>query len=231
MFRTAFVDDCLIAREFNSGDVVRKAGYRDFVLSPYVGRVVYSSPDSGKVHVQWPWGAEELPASELVKDLSGAFEPPMQADQIYTTHEMARNVNSTEVVEADAKWRKSLASQIVDRYEHYTMPLYRAACEAWHCEIPEIEAFQRMVAVFGPRYGQDAVRLTIANLYELGRRVGLYWKDPKRKYKTSLKEKSTGKLGCPRCKGELKDRVFQHGGKVKLCKGCGFVINPADIIP
>jgi hypothetical protein len=229
MFRTAFVDDQLIAREFNSGDVVRKAGYRDFVLSPYVGRVLYSSPDSGKVHVQWPWGAEELPASELVKDLSAAFAPPMQADQSYSTHEMSRNINSPEVVEADAKWRKSLSSTIVDRYEQYTMPLYRAACEAWHCEIPEIEAFQKMSAVFGPRYGQDAVRLTVANLYELGRRVGLYWKDPKRKYKTTQQEKASGKLHCPRCKGELKPRVFTHAGKVLLCKGCGFTIHPRDI--
>jgi ribosomal protein L37AE/L43A len=229
--RVAFVDDQLIAREFKSGDIVRKAGYRDFVLSPYVGRVLYSSPDSGKVHVQFPWGAEECPASELVIDRSESFQPPMAADQSYSTHEMSRNINSPEVVKADEKWRKSLSSRIVARYETYTLPLYRAACEAWHCEIPEIEAFQRMAAVFGPKYGQEAVRLTVANLYELGRRLALYWKDNKRRYKTTQREKQSGKMSCPRCKGLLKPRVYRHGGRVMLCKGCGFAIHPKDITP
>jgi hypothetical protein len=229
MLRHAFVDDQLLAREFNSGDVVRKAGIRDFVLSPYVGRVLYASPDSGKVHVQWPWGAEESPASELVIDRSATFQPPMQADQSYSTHEMSRNINSPEVVKADEKWRKSLASTIVEKYEEYTLPVWRAACEAWHCEMPEIEAFTKMSAVFGPEYGQEAVRLTVANLYELGRRLGLYWKDPKRRYKTTQQEKKTGKFNCPRCKGGLQPRVYKHGGRVLLCKGCGFVIHPKDI--
>ncbi len=230
MFRTAFVDDQLIAREFKSGDIVRKAGYRDFVLSPYVGRVLYSSPDSGKVHVQWPWGAEEIPASELVIDRSESFQPPLQVDQSYSTHEMSRNIDSPEVVAADDKWRKSLASRIVDGYERYTLPLWRAACESWHCEMPEIEAFQKMSSVFGPRYGTDAVRLTVANLYEHGRQLSLYWKDPKRRYKTTQTEKKTGQFRCPRCKGGLKPRVFTHGGRVLCCRGCGFAINPRDIV-
>jgi hypothetical protein len=227
--RVAFVDDQLIAREFNSGDVVRRAGYRDFVLSPYVGRVLYANPDTGKVHVQWPFGWEEVPATELVKDVSASFQPPMMADQMYSTHEMSRNINSPEVVEADKKWRKSLAAEIVDRYENYTMPLYRAACEAWHCEMSELEAFTKMAQVFGPTFGQDAVRITVGNLYELGRRLALYWKDPKRRYKTTQREKQTGKLECPRCHSALKPRVYRHGGRVMLCKGCGFAIHPRDI--
>jgi len=227
--RVSFVDDQLIAREFKSGDVVRKAGIRDFVLSPYVGRVIYSSPDSGKVHVQWPWGAEESPASELIIDLSGNFQPPLQTDQSYSTHEMSRNINTPEVVKEDAKWRKSLSSTIVEKYEEYTLPLWRAACEAWHCEMPEIETFTKMSATFAPQYGHEAVRLTVANLYELGRRLALYWKDNKRKYRTTQKEKQTGALTCPRCKGILKPRVFSHGKRVLSCKGCGFSISPLDV--
>jgi hypothetical protein len=229
MQRVAFVDDQLIAREFKSGDFVRKAGFRDFVLSPYIGRVIYSSPDSGKVHVQWPWGTEENVPSELIIDRSDSFLPPLAADQSYSTHEMSRNIDSPEVVKADDKWRKSLASRIVEQYEVYTLPLWRAACESWYCEIPELEAFQRMAKVFGPEYGTEAVRLTVANLYELGRRIALYWKDPKRRYKTTQQEKASGKLSCPRCKGVLKPRVYRHGGRVMLCKGCGFAIHPKDI--
>lgn len=227
--RLAFVDDMLQAREFKTGDVVRKAGYRDFVVSPYAGRVLYSNPDTGKVHVQWPWGAEESVASELVIDTSGDYLPPLQADQSYSTHEMGRHINSPESVKADAKWRKKLSSQIVDRYEQETLPLWRAACEAWHCEMPEIECFTKMAMVFGPEYGQEAVRLTVANLYELGRRLALYWKDPKRRYKTTQKEKQSGKYSCPRCKNPLKPRVYRHGGRVMLCKTCGFAIHPNDV--
>ena len=102
MLRTAFVDDKLFAREFNSGDVVRKSGIRDLVLTPYVGRVIYSNADTGKIQVQWPWGVIEEVASELIHDTSGYFAPPSM-DQSYSTWESSRNVNSPEVVKADEK--------------------------------------------------------------------------------------------------------------------------------
>ena len=250
VLRYAFVDDCLVAREFKSGDIVRKAGYRDFVLSPYVGLVIYSNVDTGKVHVQWPWGAEESPASELVIDRSESFEPPLQMDQSYSTHEMSRHINSPSVMKADEKWRKSLSSTIIKKYEDSTLPIWRAACEAWHCEMPEIETYTRMATVFGNEYGQEAIRLTIANLYELGRRLAIYWAGPpgKRRYKTTQQEKKTGKYICPRCHGRsvvdtavdpntapstqtyLKPRKYQEGKHVYLCKNCGFTIDPKSII-
>jgi len=229
MLRTAFVDDQLYAREFNTGDVVRKAGLRDFVLTPYVGRVLYSNVDTGKVHVQWPWGAIEEPATELIKDASTFYPPPVM-DQSYSTWEGSRNVNSPEVVKADDKWRSSLASRITQKYEERTLPLYRAACEAWHCEMPEIEAYVKMAAVFGPEFGDDAVRITIANLYGLGRQVAIYWKDSKRRYKITQKEKASGKISCPRCKAMMKPRVYRQGRKVLQCDGCGFSIHPKDLV-
>ncbi len=233
MLRTAFVDDQLAARDFKSGDIVRKTTIRDFVISPYPGRVLYANPDTGKVHVQWPWGAEESPATELVRELSGHFDAP-HFDQSYSTYEGSRNINSPEVVKADEKWRKSLASmplheRIIHLYEERTMPLYRAACEAWHCEMPETEAFVKMAQVFGPEFGQDAVRITVANLYELGRQLAIYWKDPKRRYKVTQKEKTSGKMSCPRCKGILKPRTYRAGRRLLTCKTCGFAIHPKDV--
>ena len=235
MLRTAFVDDQLIARDFNTGDVVRKAGIRDFVLSPYVGRVLYSNVDTGKIQVQWPWGAEIETASELIRDTSNYFAPT-QADQSYLTWEGSRNFNTKESQKADAKWRKSLAAQAIEKYEIKTLPLWRAACEAWHCGMGEVETFFRMSSVFGPEYGQDAVRLTVANLYELGSRLAIYWKNNKRKYRTTQTEQSNGKFVCPRCKGLLKPRVHTRGRRVLQCsvrpdgsKGCGFSIDPRDI--
>lgn len=228
MQRTAFVDDQLIARDFNTGDVVRKSGLRDFVLSPYVGRVLYSNTDTGKVEVQWPWGAEVETASELIKDTSNYFGAT-QADQSYSTWEGSRNINSPAVQKADEKWRKSLASRVAVAYEEKTLPLWRAACEAWHCGMDEVETFFRMSSVFGPEYGQEAVRVTVSNLYELGRRLAIYWKDGKRRYKVTQKEKSSGKIVCPRCKGMLKPRVYRAGRRVLQCLKCGFSIHPKDI--
>jgi len=229
MHRIAFVDDQLVARDFNTGDVVRKAGLRDFVLTPYVGRVLYSNPDTGKVEVQWPWGAEIETASELIRDASNYY-PALSLDQSYSTWEQSRNENSPETVKSDEKWRASLASRVVSKYEDATKPLWRAACEAWHCGMGEVDAYLRMGSVFGDAYGDDAVRLTVANLYELGRRTALYWKDQKRRYKVTQQEKSSGDLKCPRCKGTMKPRTYRQGLRVLLCKTCGFTIHPKDVV-
>lgn len=229
MTRTAFVDEQLLARGFNTDDVVRKSGNRDFVMSPYIGRVLYSNVDTGTVQVQWPWGAEMEAPSTLVRDASGHYLPP-EIDQSYSTWEGARNINSPEVVKADKKWRGSLAAFVVSEYERRTMPLYHAACEAWHCQMDEVETFIRMASIFGPKFGEDAIRLTISNLYETGRRFAIYWFDRKRKYKVTQKEKTSKTYACPRCRGILKPRVHTHGGKILLCKACGFTVAVSDLM-
>lgn len=228
MRRTAFVDDRAAARGFSTGDVVRKAGIRDFVMSPYVGRVMFSNTETGNVQVQWPWGEEQELATYLVKDMSGDFAPP---DPISSglTWEAARHVDGKEVEKQDAKWRKSVAASVVHAYEARTLPLWRAACEAWHCAMPEMDAYLGMASSFGGEYGDDAVRITVSNLYELGRRFAIYWKDQKRRYKVTQQEAKSGKVSCPRCKGLLKPRVFRQGERVLSCKGCGFSIHPADL--
>lgn len=226
--RIAFVDDQLIARGFNTGDVVRKAGTRDFVLSPYIGRVLYSNVDTGKVQVQWPWGAEIETASELIRDTSEFFAAP-QVDQSYSTWEGSRNTNSKSDQKADEKFRKSLSSRIVDAYEEVTLPLWRAACEAWHCDMGELDTYFRMASVFGSEYGQEAIRLTVSNLYEHGRQLAIYWKNNKRRYKVTQKEKTSGKVVCPRCKGFLKPRIYRQSKRVLQCQNCSFVIHPKDL--
>lgn len=228
MRRTAFVDDRAAARGFSTGDVVRKSGTRDFVLSPYVGRVVYSNVDTGSVHVQWPWGEEQEQATLLVKDLSGDFSAPEPVASSLTW-EASRHVNGEAAGKADAKWRKSVASSVVDEYERRTLPLWRAACEAWHCEMPEVDSYLQMASVFGPEFGDDAVRITVSNLYGLGRRMAIYWKDQNRRYKVTQQEAKSGKVFCPRCKGNLKPRVFRQGEKVLACRSCGFSIHPSDL--
>jgi ribosomal protein L37AE/L43A len=232
----AFVDEPLLAREFGPGDTVRKAGTRDFVLSPYVGRVVYSNHRTGKVQVQWPWGSEQESPSELVKDASGLI-PPSFIDQTYVTWDAAESLGAPPVVATPATaWKRVLSSsgpmsaRIAGAYELRTQPLWQAACKEWHSGTQEVEAFQRLAASMGDAFGLDAVRVTVANLYGHGRRVSLYWKDTKRKYRVTQREKSSGKVVCPRCKGLLKPRTYRAGQKVLLCRTCGFSIHPEDIL-
>lgn len=226
--RKAFVDDQLAARQFNTGETVRKSGLRGFLLSPYVGRVLYSNVDTGIVQVQWPWGAELEFATELVSDVSFTIKPP-NIDQSISTWEGSRNINSPAGIESDVEWRKSLASQIVAEYESKTIPIYHAACKAMHEGLDEVEAFvslSRMAA----EYGTDVVRRTISNLYGAARRMAIYWVDPKRQYRVTQKEKNIGVLSCPRCRGGLKPRTYRQGKRILLCKECGFTIHPKDLL-
>jgi ribosomal protein L37AE/L43A len=229
-----------MAGGFATGDVVRKTGLRDFLFTPYVGRVLYSNPETGKVAVQWPWGAEQDSPTELIKDVSGDFVPSLGTDQSYSTWESARHTHDESATKDDEKWRKSLAyrvterhtvsKRIVARYEQKTLPIWRAACKAWYKGMDEFEAFKIVNASYGEVFGDDAVRLTIANLYGLGRRLALYWKNNKRQYQVTQKEKSSGKVICPRCKSILNPRVFRQGQKVLVCRTCGFSIAPEDLV-
>lgn len=245
--RLAFVDDMQAAKDFASGDVVRKMGIQELVTAPYVGYVVYSNPRTGKVHVQWPWGAEEEAATSLIRDITGDVPPNSSLNQSYSTWEMARHINDPATLKADAKWRKGLASRVADKFvaadrilkiisahERKTIPIWQAACHAYHHGIGEIETFRLLAAEFGEEYGLEAVRLTVANLWEAGRnpssREALYWKDGNRRYKVTKREKDSKKLTCPRCKGTMRPRTYRHGKRVLQCPKCGFSIAPKDLI-
>lgn len=243
MKRHAFVDDMQAARDFASGDIVRRMGYRELLPGPFAGRVVYSNPKTGKVHVQWPWGVEEEPASELIRDISSEVAPNMALDQWYPTLDGVRFINDEETGKQDAKWRKGLASQVAERYlratmparillqyEELTKPAWRLACKAWYRGMDEISAYRAVLAVFGKDFGEECCRLTVSNLYEEARRVAIYWKDNSRRYKVTKREKSTNQLTCPRCKGVMKPRKYEKDKHCMQCKQCGFSISPQDLI-
>jgi len=227
--KTAFIDEQLLAGDFSTGDLVRKVGLHAFSISPYVGRVIYSNVDTGKIHVQWPWGAEQESPVELMRLVDPEVLPPT-FDQSFKTWESEHHKDGKEVEKLDQKFRKSIASRIVDAYETKTLPLYHAACEAWHCQMPEIETYVRMASVFGDDFGDEAIRLTVSNLYESGRRLAIYWKDKKRRYKTTRKERELKCFSCPRCKSILRPRTYRQGRRVLMCKTCSFAIAPSDII-
>jgi hypothetical protein len=243
MKRRAFVDDMQAAKDFATGDSVRRLGYREMLPSPFAGRVIYSNPKTGKVHVQWPWGAEEEPATELIRDISADVAPNMALDQWYPTLDGVRFINDEETVKQDTKWRKSLASrvaqrylratmpmQILLRYEELTKPAWRLACQAWHQGMDEISAYNIVLATFGEEFGEECCRLTVSNLYGNARRLAIYWKDNSRRYKVTKREKSTNQLTCPRCKGVMKPRKYSKDKHCMQCKGCGFSISPQDLI-
>lgn len=251
--RTAFVDDIQAAKDFATGDVVRRMGYRELLPGPFTGRVIYSNPHTGKVHVQWPWGAEEEPATELIRDLSGEVAVNMALDQIYSTWESSRLINGESADKADEKWRKSLLkndekwrkqmassasvarlAKIASAYEERTAPLWRAACKAWYDGLDSVQAFSIISRFHANEFGIDAIRVTVSNLYETARRpsarYALYWKDSGRKYKVTKREKDTGSIMCPRCRSAMKARTYRHQKKCLQCSGCGFAISPKDLI-
>jgi predicted RNA-binding Zn-ribbon protein involved in translation (DUF1610 family) len=235
MLRTAFVDDVAAAKDFTSGDVVRKTDFRNFFPSPYAGRVVFVDYRNGTVQVQWPWGSEQESPTELIRDLSGDVAPPLSLDQTYSSWAQTRFENDVDALKADAKWRKSLTAAVAAKYEVSTAPLWRAACKAQHDGLDEIAAFMSLSTALSEKFGDDAVRLTVANLYDAGRtlspRLALYWKDKGRRYKVTQREKSMGKIRCPRCGAEgMRPRTYRANKKVLSCTGCGFSISPKDLI-
>jgi predicted RNA-binding Zn-ribbon protein involved in translation (DUF1610 family) len=241
--RRAFVDDMQAAKDFATGDIVRRLGYREMLPSPFAGRVIYSNPKTGKVHVQWPWGDEEEPATELIRELNRDVAPNMALDQWLPTLEGTRFINDEGTVKQDTKWRKSLASRVAERYlrasfpirllrqyEDLTKPVWRAACRAWYHGTDEVSAYTSVLASFGEEFGEECCRLTVSNLYEHARRLSIYWKDSNRRYKVTKREKSTNNLTCPRCKGKLRPRKYRQDKQIMQCKDCGFTISPKDLI-
>ncbi len=239
MKRVAFVDDMAYAREFAPGDLVRQSDLRDLFFSPYVGRVVWSNPRTGMVQVQWPWGADLEPATTLVRDLSENKAAPQSLDQTLSSYE--GHIHSHSLENRDAEWLRPASkrkasgpadrfTRIVERYEQMTLPIWRAACRQWHIKSNEVNAFLNLSRELGPDFGTDAIRITVGNVYELGRRLSMYWKDSNRKYRVTQREKTTGKLECPRCNGVVKPRVYRQGQKILMCSSCGFSIHPEDLL-
>jgi predicted RNA-binding Zn-ribbon protein involved in translation (DUF1610 family) len=241
--RKAFVDDCEAAKDFASGDIVRKTDFRDFFPSPYAGRVVYSDPRNGTVQVQWPWGSEQESPTALIKDMSGSVAVPLHLNQTYDTWRQERLTNDKETLKQDAKWRSKLSSEsstalldnVIIQYEERTKPLWRAACKAHYYGLNQIQAFQRLSAYLADVFGSDAIRITVSNLYSvpehLSRRLAIYWKDTGRRYKVTQREKASGILRCPRCgQNSMRPRVYRQGKKVLQCRACGFAISPKDLI-
>lgn len=245
--RVAFVDEVALAREFATDDHVRKTTHRDSLHSPYVGRVLYSDQQTGKVMVQWPWGPEHEQPSELIRDASDAARPPLILDQLPYTVERSQHSNSDADFKADEKYRKSVSGTMAQRvaqiynyeqrirriaqaYEVHTLPIKRAVCLAFHKGQSEIEAYVSVGSQFATVYGSEPVRLTVSNFYETARRLAIYWKDNSRRYKVTQRERASGKLKCPRCAEPLKPKTYRQGQKIFNCSACGFSISPEDLV-
>jgi ribosomal protein L37AE/L43A len=170
-------------------------------------------------------------ASHLIKvnTENALYYPLIETDQSYSNHEQSRHTNDPKTLKDDTKWRKSLASRIATRFEQMTLPVWREACRLFHHNENELKAFRILLAKFGDDFSSETIRLTVANLYELGRRLSIYWGGKKRRYKLTKREMATGKLECPRCRNYMQKRVYRHGKKNWQCLGCGFAISPKDI--
>lgn len=245
--KLSFIDEVALAREFATDDRVRKTTHTDAFHSPYVGRVLYSDQQTGKVMVQWPWGPEHEQPSELIRDASEAAFPPLLLDQLPDTVERQTHRNSDADFKADVKYRKSLGTtinrvahiheyeqrvkRIAARFEQHTLPIKKATCLAFHQGMDEVQAFLAVSEKHASQFGSEPIRLTVSNFYETARRIAIYWKDSNRRYKVTNKERASGKLKCPRCGTiPLKPRAYRQGKKVLACGSCGFAISPKDLV-
>ncbi len=230
MHRTAFVDDKLYAAEFRTGDSVRKSNIREFILTPFVGRVLFSNTDVGKVHVQWPWGAEQEDPTMLVRVATPENHPPEMIDTAYSTWEKSRFTGDASTEKEDKKWRSSLASEIVKDYAKHAKPVVSSAQYAVYSGLSEESAKSRIATIFRKTHGSAEVDQIVGDVFEGARRYAIYWRDSMRKYKATKREVSTGHLTCPRCASTLKPRTYRHGQTIKQCRNCGFSISDEDIL-
>lgn len=230
MNRTAFVDDKLFAAEFRTGDSVRKSNIREFILTPFVGRVLFSNTDVGKVHVQWPWGAEQEDPTLLVKVATPENHPPQRIDTSYDTWEKARFTGDAQTEKDDKKWRSSLASQIALDWQKHTRPVYNAACLAVYSGVDQSTASAKIASMFGAHHGPDEISQVVGDVFEGARRFAIYWKDSTRKYKATAREREGNYLSCPRCASKMKPRTYRHQQAIQQCRNCGFSIASEDII-
>lgn len=225
--RVAFIDERILAQGFKTGDIVQKTGLRDLFLAPYYGRVLYSNHEGGNLMVQWPWGAEQESPAELIIIRSEDALPSLDIDQLYSTWEAATHGLYGDDPDPG---HPGLAARVAASYERKTLPLWRAACKQIHSGASEVAAYRNLLSEFADEFGSDAIRITVSNLFGLGRRLAIYWKNNKRQYKITKREMESGRIICPKCKGPMKHRTYRQGKRILQCRMCGFSIHPADLL-
>lgn len=233
MRRVAFVDDQLLCRDFRTDDVVRKSSLRDYVLTPYSGRVLFSNPRTGKVAVQWPWGVESESPSELVKELAQHFAPT-SVDTSYGTYEKYLHTKNENTKKVNQEFRKSLASSIVkdlrDEFETQNKLVFHAACRALHDGMTEPQAKKYLIQKFASSHGFDAVQSIAGDVYAQGYRLAIYWREQNRRYQATKSERNTKRFSCPKCHDIMKPLRYRFRQSIQQCPVCGFSIHNDDII-
>jgi hypothetical protein len=233
MFKFAFVDDQMLCKDFRTDDVVRKSSLRDYVLTPYSGRVLFSNPRTGKVAVQWPWGVESESPAELVK-MENSYKLPIQQNSGYDTYESATHTRNDDTKKANAEWRKSVASEITESlkrdFEASHKNVYHAACKQLHDDKSEKQAKEIIRLKFAATNGFDACDSIVGDVYGQGFRLALYWKAQQRRYQSTRREKATKRYSCPKCRELMKPLRYRFKEDLNHCGVCGFTIYGGDIL-
>jgi hypothetical protein len=232
MYRVAFVDDQLLCKDFKADDSVRKTSLRDYILTPYVGKVLFSNERIGKVAVKWPWGIESESPAELVKVVDANFVANESVDS-YDTHESA-SANRTKFKKTSSDRKLSFADasakEMRNEFETLNKPVYIAAAKSIHDGKSEIQARHDLVWKFAKDFGYDAVNDIVNDVYGQGYRLAIYWKASQRKYQLTKSEISSGKMNCPRCRKAMGKVRYKHQTSLSQCKRCGFAITHEDIL-
>ena len=217
MERTAYVDNRLLARQFKSGDVVRKTDLIDTFAIPYVGRVIYSNPLTGHVMVQWPWGAEQATPADLLKDTSNDIEAPLFFDD-YSSYDKAMIMNVP------------MAQKIASKYNKCISRCYSCTCKAIHYGAgpdESVKVFERLAAGL-----DEEVKSVLFNRLFNKSRLALYYKSSPRKYQMTRGEEMRKNASCPKCKSVMRPAKVSKNAHVFRCSNveCKFMIHPEDVL-
>lgn len=217
MDRTAYVDNRYLAKQYKTGDSVRKTDLIDTFANAYVGRVIYSNPLTGIVYVQWPWGAEQATPADLIKDVSQDVEGPLFFDD-YSSYD---------------KWsmtQTDIAKRVAARYASCAQKCYSCTCKAIHYGASKevaLEVFERLASGLAAD-----TRSSIYDRIFSDKRVALYYKSSPRKYQMSKGEEQRRTAACPKCKNVMRPAKISKNAHVFRCTNaeCKFMIHPEDVL-
>lgn len=217
MDRTAYVDNRYLAKQFKTGDVVRKTDLIDTFASAYVGRVIYSNPLTGVITIQWPWGAEQATPADIIKDQSNDIEAPLYFDD-YSSYDKSSMMHT------------SIAQRVAAKYASCAKTCYSCTCKAIHYGASKevaLEVFNRLSASLAAE-----TRDILYNRIFTDKRVALYYKSSPRKYQMSKGEEKRRTAACPKCKSVMRPAKISKNAHVFRCSNseCKFMIHPEDVL-
>lgn len=216
MERQSFIDYQALARQFQTGEIVRKIepvggkAYASFLE----GRVEAVLAGIGFVDVAFPWGTERVSPDMLVRVEKG----PAVAGDFLDSYDRRKGGGTT------------LLARVASSYTNAVGHLYETALLMRQAGVTEMDAYMKISSRWMGGYGEGVIREAVAYAYEPAYKTAIYWKAKGRQYVPSRSELESGNIECPRCKVTMGRTVYKKRTKLYACPECLFLIKPCDLV-